>query len=307
MKIQSALAWPLALFVATAAATEGGGSSYPVGVETNFSGAMLPEGANFLLYYQHYAADRVRDNSGGDNARFAYFRTQADVLALRLSYVWPGLRLAGAKVETRVVLPIPALDVTLGIARPAPLGTLDRSGTASGIGDATLAPVLLGWHGPTVHQMAGFELIVPTGAYSVAESVNPGRNTWQAAALYGVSWLPAGWEASARLRYGVNGRNAETDYRSGDEFTVEFSGGRKLGAGWSAGINGYFYRQLSDDEQRGARVNGDGNRGSANAFGPYVAWSLSRQASLIVKFQQESAVRNRAEGQRLWVQARYSF
>ncbi len=305
-KIAMAACALLAGLAGPALATEGGGSSYPVGVETNFSGIMLPEGANLLVYYQHYAADHAKGDDGGDNRRFAYFRTRADVLALRLSYVWPGARLAGATLETRVVLPIPSLDLNLGIDR-SPLAPLDRSGTASGPGDITLAPLLLGWHGDSVHQMAGLEVIVPTGSYDATSPVNTGRNYRQLAALYGVTWLPGRWEASARVRYGVNGNNPATDYRSGEELTLEFSGGYKFAPGWSAGVNGYVYRQLTDDRQAGRRVGPDGNRGEVDAIGPYLAWSVSKQLSLVGKLQFESDARNRAEGERLWLQGRYSF
>ncbi len=291
----------------TATATEGGGSSYPVGVETNFSGAMLPEGIHGLVYYQHYTAERNRDNSGHDNPRFAYFKSQADVLALRFSKIWPEIRFAGAQVESRLVLTLPTLDLHAGLSRTAPLPPLDRSGSAQALGDTTLAPVLLGWHGENWHQLAGVEIIAPSGDYRVERPVNAGRNTWQTALLYGVSWLPGTWEASARLRMGHNSPNTATDYHSGDELSLEFSAGRKLAPGWFAGINGYLYRQLSNDVQHGTVVNGNGNRGAANALGPYVAWSASRQASLVGKLQQEFDNRNRAEGLRLWLQARYSF
>ena len=44
-----ALVATLALVGSEALATEGGGNSYPVGVETNYNGLMLPEGAHGFL------------------------------------------------------------------------------------------------------------------------------------------------------------------------------------------------------------------------------------------------------------------
>ncbi|MCK6391510.1 MAG: hypothetical protein L6Q40_10915, partial [Azonexus sp.] len=114
---QVALGVVLAGAIHSALATEGGGSSYPVGVETNYTGIMLPEGQHLLVYYQHYAADRATDGGGGDNPRFAQFRMRADVLALRYSQVWRGVKIAGAHVESRLVLPLPSLDLSLAIAR----------------------------------------------------------------------------------------------------------------------------------------------------------------------------------------------
>lgn len=289
------------------AATEGGGNAYALGVETNFSGMMLPEGSHLLVYYQNYTASRARDNDGRANRRFADFGMHADVVALRLSHVWRGIQLAGASLESRVVLPLPSLDLDLAIARPEPLAAIDRSGATRGPGDLTVAPLLLGWHGERLHQMTGVEMILPTGHYNRERPVNVGRNAWQLAAVYGVTWLPGRWEASARLRYALNGRNEATDYRSGNELSLEFSGGYRFAPGWSAGINGYVYRQTSDDRQAGAAVNGDGNRGSVDALGPYLAWSPAPGIGLVAKLQVESGARNRAEGRRFWLQGRYAF
>ncbi|WP_217350494.1 SphA family protein [Azonexus fungiphilus] len=293
--------------LAPAAATEGGGNAYAIGVETNFSGMMLPEGSHLLVYYQHYAADRARGNDGSDNRRFADFGLRADVVALRLSHVWRGVRLAGASLESRIVLPLPSLALDLAIARPPPQPALDRGGATRGPGDLTVAPLLLGWHGATLHHIAGLELILPSGHYNRDRPLNVGRNAWQLAALYGVTWLPGRWEASARLRHAINGRNDATDYRSGNELSLEFSGGYRFAPGWSAGINGYVYRQTSDDRQAGAAVNGDGNRGAVEALGPYLAWSPAPGLGLVAKLQVESGAHNRAEGRRFWLQGRYAF
>ena len=35
-------------------ATEGGGSQYPLGVDTHFSGVMAPPGYHQFMYYSHY-------------------------------------------------------------------------------------------------------------------------------------------------------------------------------------------------------------------------------------------------------------
>ena len=262
---------------------------------------MLPEGSHFLLYYQHYRADRIYANDGQQNPRISNFSSRADVLALRLSHVWRGVKLAGANLESRVVLPLPDVDLELTA------GGIDRGGSRRGAGDLTLAPLFLGWHDGPLHRMAGIEVIAPSGSYDRDRPVNAGRNAWQLAALYGVTWLPGAWETSARLRFAVNSRNRATDYRSGNELSLEFSGGYRFAPGWSAGLNGYVYRQTSDDRQHGATVNGNGNRGAVNALGPYVAWSPAPGLGLVAKWQIESHARNRPQGQRLWLQARYAF
>jgi hypothetical protein len=43
---------------------------------------------------------------------------------------------------------------------------------------------------------------------------------------------------------------------------------------WEAGISGYLYKQVTDDEQNDHTV-GDGNRGQVVAFGPALRWGPS--------------------------------
>ncbi len=306
-------ALPMATFFACAAvgtpaaATENGGNSYAIGVETNFSGLMLPEGLHAFLYYSHYGASHSKNDAGEDNPRLAYYKIEGNSIAARLSYVWPGVRLLGANVETRAALPLPTLDLSLGVARPAPLGPLDRSGSKTGFGDLQFAPLLLGWHDGALHQTAGVETFVPIGKFDKSAPINIGRNYWQVAPIYAVTWLPDRWQLSGKLRYAFNGRNKDTDYRSGNEFTFEYSAGYAIARGVVLGVNGYMYRQTTDDKQGGAVVNGNGNRGRVNAVGPFVSFDVTPKISVMAKLQVEYGARNRSEGTRLWLQTKIPF
>lgn len=291
-----------------ALATEGGGNSYPVGVETNNPGVMLPEGLHLLAYYTHYSASHAKDNSGNDNARFAYYKLRADAVSVRFSYVWPRVRWFGANVETRAVLGLPNVDLSLGIARPAPLAPLDRSGERTGFSDLAFAPIVLGWHGPHLHQTVGIETYLPSGAYDVSRPVNTGRNYYQIAPAYALTWKPNdNVDLNVKLRYAFNGRNKDTDYRSGNEFTTEYSAGYRFSPAIAAGLSGYMYRQTTDDTLAGAAVNGNGNRGFVNAIGPYVSMTVAPKVTILAKVQSEFGARNRAEGTRFWLQARLPF
>jgi hypothetical protein len=293
---------------AAALATEGGGNSYPIGVETQMTGYMAPEGNHFFVYYQHYDADRMKNNAGDDSPALAHFRLKADVLALRWSHVWRGVRLFGATIETRLVQPVAAVDLSLGIARPAPLAPLDRGGHDTGLADTAFVPLILGWHGLKLHQTVGLDTHLPLGDYDAARRVNTGRNYYQAAPFYAFTWFFApGWEASGKLRYAINSRNNATHYRSGHEATFEYSMGYRFGPALSVGANGYVYRQVTDDDIDGVSVNGNGNRGSVQALGPYVQFNATPALAILVKLQQEWGARNRPEGTRAWVQARIPF
>ncbi len=306
--IASALLIAIAGAAGPVAATEGNGNSYALGVEAVYSGLMPPAGFHQFLYYQHYESTHNTDARGNDNSRLAYYKIQTDVVATRLSYVWPGVTLFGANVETRVAVSLPTIKLSLGIARPAPLGPLDRSGSATGLADPQIAPVLLGWHTGPLHQTAGVETFAPIGEYHVDHAVNPGRHYWQIAPIYAVTYLPDnGAPLDFKARYGINGRNHQTGYRSGNELTLEFSGGYRVLPHIVLGASGYYYRQLTDDRQNGAAVNGDGNRGKVTAIGPYFSYIFTPKFALLVKVQSEFGARNRPEGTRVWLQTKIPF
>lgn len=185
---------------------------------------------------------------------------------------------------------------------------MDRSGSKTGMADLNFSPLLLGWHTGSLHQIAGFELTLPTGRFDADAPVNLGRNYRGFAPLYAATWLLDNrWQLSAKARYQVNSTNRATDYRSGDEFTFEYSAGFIVSPELALGINGYLYRQMTDDRQAGVPVNGNGNRGRVQAIGPYLSFNLAPRMAVMVKLQAEYGARNRPEGTRLWVQTKVPF
>jgi len=286
-----------------ARATEGGGNSYPMGVETNLNGFMLPEGAHWFTYYQYYSARHSKNNAGADNPQLAHFELNSHVIAPRLSYVWPRVNFLGANIETRIVQPIAAVDLDLAVNRPGGLPPLDRGGDHTGLADMSFSPIILGWHGTSYHQTVGIDTHVKTGSYDATRTVNTGRNYSQIALFYALTWFPApGWDVNAKIRYATNSSNKATHYRSGDEATIEFSGGWRPSPSLAIGLNGYLYHQTTDDEQNGAAVNGNGNRGRVAALGPYVTLNLTQKLALVAKLQSEFDARNKPQGNRIWLQ-----
>ncbi|MHA6904799.1 transporter [Ralstonia syzygii subsp. celebesensis] len=64
-----------------------------------------------------------------------------------------------------------------------------------------------------------------------------------------------GGELSSNIQLNVNGRNHDTDYRSGIEYQHEFAIGQHIGP-WTVGIGGYYSQQLTDDTQAGKPIEG---------------------------------------------------
>ena len=269
-------------------ATEGGGSVYPYGLNTVAAGVLPPPGHYLYLYNLYYTADRLADGDGNSAAP----NFQLDVRAHTLRYL--------GVLDAQVLGGRPALL----LAQPFIDGDLEVgpiSSGRSGLGDAT-AGVMLGWQRPGWHSIAGLDLTLPTGAYSETRAFNPGRNHFAGTFYYAVT-RPLGelYDANLRVNLTLNARNPDTRYRSGVESGGDYSLNRRFGTNWLAGVNGYFQYQLTDDKLRGETVGNDGRRLRAFAIGPQVAYRGDGWG-IVGKWQRETGARNKAEGDKYWLQ-----
>jgi hypothetical protein len=280
----------LGLVAATPAiATEGGGGVYPYGLNTVASGILPKPGHYLYMYNSVYAADLTTTDDG----TAAPIDFEADVRAHTLRYLH-SFEQAGVLGGSLGVL----------VAQPFVLGEVDvgaASGEVSAFGDTTVG-VMLGWHRPTLHWMTGLDVTLPTGSYSESRLFNPGRNQW-AGTFYGAVTAPfeQRFDANLRTNLTVNGTNDATDYRSGLEAGVEWSLNCKLGKGWAVGLNGYSARQLTDDEVDGEPAAGTGRTLRVDALGPQVIYRGATWGAT-AKWQHEGGARNKAEGDKYWLQ-----
>ncbi|NOV23953.1 hypothetical protein E5S69_10540 [Cupriavidus necator] len=281
----------LALCAMTSAnATEGGGTIYPVGTENYVCCALPPPGLYGMVFGQHYWTDEFKDNAG-NTVPLPGFRVRASAIAPRFVWVTKA-RIAGASLGMHAILPLVTLDVKVPGA----------SQSKTGIGDMVFGPVL-GWHhSERLHTVLALDMFAPTGSYNKTDLANIGRNYWAFQPIFGISYIdPAGLNADAKIMYTFNTRNKDTDYRSGQEWIVDYALGWGIGNGWVLGAGGYLYQQTTDDRQGGATV--ANNKGRAFAIGPSVKYDSGKGWFVTLKYQQELGVRNRAEGQALWLKA----
>jgi hypothetical protein len=271
-------------------ATEGGGSIYPMGVTGFGCCALPPPGTYMMVDAQHYRTDEVKDNNG-HTIPIPGFKVRASAIAPRFIWVTPH-ELAGGSLALHTIVPVVNLDVSAAGA----------SQSKTGVGDIVFGPAL-GWHhSPQLHTVAALDVFAPTGGYDKNNLANIGRNYWATHLVGGISYIqPSGINADAKVMYAVNARNKDTDYRSGNEFIVDYAAGWAFGNGWTAGVGGYLYRQVSDDKAAGVSV--ADNKGRAYSVGPSVRYDSGKGWFLTVKAYSESGVRNRAAGDSVWVRA----
>lgn len=274
-------------------ATEGGGSSYPMGAENYMSGAMPPPGLYSQFFVGHYEADSLRDNRG-DKVPID-FHVRANSLSPRLIWVTEQ-QLFGASLAFHAIVPLVDLKVEVQ----------GQSQSKQGLGDIIFGPALGFHHSEKLHTILALDFIAPSGEYDRGDLANIGRNYWVVEPVLAVSYVdPAGLNLDAKIMYDFNLRNDATDYRSGQELHMDYAVGWGLGNGWVVGVGGYVQYQTTDDRQDGRRV--DDNKGRALAFGPSIKYADKRGRFITAKWEQETAVRNRAEGSAYWAKLTIPF
>src|SRR5690606_22560428 len=91
---------------------------------------------------------------------------------------------------------------------------------------------------------------------------------WAGDISLGVTWLDPelGLDISGVAGFTFNGKNLDTDYRTGTEFHLEGAISKAITTQLSVGAIGYYYQQISDDKPNVA-VDLDGFRGRVAALG----------------------------------------
>lgn len=277
-------------------ATEGGVSSWPMGIELYGMGILPPPGTYGQLFVGNYLADSLRDNSG---AKAAGIDLRVTTLVPR--FVWVSEQnVLGGDLGVHALLPLN--DMRLNVDN----GPHDHK---RGIGDAHLGPVI-GFHpSDKLHIATGVDFVLPTASeYDKDDLINLGNHYYTVQAVLAMTYLdPAGLNADIRLMHDYNFENRATRYQSGRELHADYTLGWGLGNGWVLGVGGHAYQQISDDKcsaddcAAAALVDAnDGNRGRSFSIGPAVQYSSRQGWMFSAKWQDESGVRNRAEGQTYW-------
>jgi len=287
----------------------GGSGAYPNGAEGFMAGAVPPPGTYFINYLNYYTADSYKDDNGDDYTAGPLSDIEVNVWAevLRFLHV-TDFKLLGANYAVHIFIPYANLDFDFG----APFGALGDS--RSGLGDIIIDPFILAWHSKHFHWVAGLDIYVPTGKYDAdKEPINPGNNVWTFEPVFAVTYLNGPFDVSFKFMYDINtenddylpaGQTQTTDLTPGQEFHFDYALGYNVNKAWEVGLNGYYYRQVTDDEVNGVDV--ANQKGQVFAIGPAAKFNY-KNMSFILKSQWETAVENRPEGVSNWFKFVYVF
>jgi hypothetical protein len=273
-------------------ATEGGGGAYPNGAEDFMSGAAPPPGTYFINYFEYYAAPGFKDNNG--NNQLPKFDLDVYANVFRFIHMTKETFLGG-NWGMHIFLPL----VHQGVEVPGGV-----SSNWNGVGDIIVDPFILSWHWKNFHVTSGLDIYIPTGNYDSTRIANTGRNYWTFEPVVAGTFITdSGFQVSAKLMYDFNTLNTDTDYRSGQEFHLDYLVGQKAW-GVDFGVGGYYYQQTTDDTKRGFTV--PDNKGMTVAVGPVVKYDY-KNMSFTLKYYFELESFNRPQGNNLWAKFMYAF
>jgi hypothetical protein len=284
----------LSLFIMTqreASATEFGGGAYPNGAEDFMSGAVPPPGTYFLNYFTYYTADTLKIKDGSD---IDDFDLKVTANTFRLLHVTKE-QIFGGYWGMHVFVPVVNVDIDM----------MGKSDSKFNIGDIIVDPFVLSWHSKNWHFATGLDIYIPTGSYDKKDLANIGRNYWTFEPIFAFTFLSdSGFEVSSKFMYDFNTKNSDTEYESGQEFHFDYLIGYQFKP-WSIGLNGYFYKQITDDKVDGNTV-ADGFKGQVFAFGPAIKYDY-KNMMFDLKYQHEMSVENKPEGEKFWFKFVYAF
>ncbi|MET0349008.1 MAG: transporter [Rhizobacter sp.] len=275
------------------------------------------------LWYQHYSADKVRDNNGDEVSRSVTVpnvgvvpvkvdtKVRADVIVPRVTWITEQL-IAEGRLGFSASLPLVKQRTTVGLssAVPALQPTLNAnaarmSGEESGVADMEVAG-FVDWQQESSRLAGGLAVVAPTGDYEAGRAVNIGTGKyWTVRPLLVASHVwDNGFQIGTRTTYSVNSTNRDTGVKSGQYIHADWAAVYPLGDLWRVGVQGFALVQTTKDKDGG--ITPDGNKVQTYGAGPTIAYlSESGTWALDFKVMQEFAVRNRPEGTIGWLRLNF--
>jgi hypothetical protein len=212
---------------------------YVNGVEGIKAATLPPPGFYYRLYNVFYNADEYNDEDG-DGLDMDF---EVSVYAMVNRFIWiTNKKILGADFGADIIIPLVYTDIEIK-------GTpVDDDGF--GLGDITVEPFDLSWHGPRYDASFALAVYIPTGEYDKNEPASPGRDMWTGMITLGGTYyfdVDKTWSASILSRYEIHSAKDETDVTLGNDFHFEWGLGKTLAKIWDVGLAGYCHWQVTDD------------------------------------------------------------
>lgn len=294
----------LVVALPAAQAAEGGHGVYLLGLRGTSAGVTPPPGVYFSnnVYYYSGAAtasQAVFPTLGGQ----AVANVKATVVLDLPSVMWSTpVDVLGGNLALSLLWPLGGPTVNAGARLSSSLLGISAAGAQSDsvftIGDPA-ASASIGWHAGNYHWNTALTGFLPLGDYRYGALANVANHRWAADVTGSFTWFDPkiGLDLSLAVGATFSQENAATQYKTGDEFHLEWAATQYLSKEFSIGAVGYFYRQFTPDTGAGA-VFGQ-FMGQVAAVGGTLGYNFkvgNYPIAARVKVYSEFAVRNRLEG-----------
>lgn len=294
----------LALFVAMttswhANAVEDGSSFYLLGSKGSQAGILAPAGTYLSIDNYFYSGDMSSTQGLPTVGGELEIGTDAEAfVALPSVLRVTDIKLFNGRLALGAVLPVINKDVSVDLTLDFDGQTIGGSESDNGtlMGDPVLLAIL-GWSEGNLHTTLNMNLNVPVGDYKEGDLINGGFNRWGLDTTLAFTYMVPDSQLELTIAPGItlNGKNRDTDYRSGNEFHIEMAAMHHLSAKYAVGLIGYHYQQIDSDSGTAP----DGYKGRVSAIGPAANFNFMLGDVPVygkAKYVYETNVKNRTEG-----------
>lgn len=321
----AALAATATIGIRAGAATLDPTSGVDLGGTSFFDGfGATGPGLAYLGYYKYSTYNAINDNTGHESPAFRSPRI--DVLALinSVAYTTHQTYFDGtAHLGWYALMPYLMFDTSFASDSPA---TLANDG--NGFGDLTFGPYLqfdpvIRGGRPVFSQRFEFDLIAPIGQYSASKAITPSSGFWSLNPYWAATWLPTPrTEVSWHLSYLYNFANDSpnglpptvTSTKAGQAIYTNFTASYGVTPTVHAGINGYYFRQITGDtynysngtSDSGAAF-GDVGKAAIFAIGPGLNWRQDKNNIWDVNLYVQTDVHDATRGNQFNIHWIHSF
>jgi hypothetical protein len=230
------------------------------------------------------------------------FKVRVAAVALQLAHNW-SVKVLGGELVSQVAAPY--IYQQLHVA--------DAKSTNENLSNVNVVPIAIVNHKGIVFWRYDLQFETLALGYQKGAASNIGQHNIAFTPSAAITLLPHGGAQNimSRFDYIINNPDHASHYHSGNEFFWQFDVQEQIPRHKaSGGVEGYFYKQITNDSQNGAAViaaNADGtqsigNKGRVLDLGPQVTFPWGKHGALIFKWDHDLLVQNKVRGNSFWFQ-----